>query len=159
MLSFSPGLAPVSVIAGQHHERQDGRGYPRGLSGDAISPAGRVLAAADVYQALTERRPHRPARTPEAAANELRAEVSAKRLDGDAADAVLRAGGHRVRRRKEWHSGLTRREGEVLRLAARGLSNRAQAGLFAMKHGLMTDSGPETWPPERPPQRSGERPM
>jgi HD-GYP domain-containing protein (c-di-GMP phosphodiesterase class II) len=188
MLSFSPALAPLGTLAALHHERLDGSGYPRGLSGDAISPAGRVLAAADVYQALTERRPHRPARTPEAAASELRAEVAAKRLDGDAADAVLRAAGHRVRRRKEWPSGLTSREVEVLRLAARGLSNkeiarsllisskttgthvehictkigvsnRAQASLFAMKHGLMTDSGPETWPPERPPQRSGERPM
>jgi HD-GYP domain-containing protein (c-di-GMP phosphodiesterase class II) len=179
----------LPVAAGRaHHERLDGSGYPRGLSGDAISPAGRILAAADVYQALTESRPHRPARTPEAAASELRAEVAAKRLDGDAADAVLRSAGHRVRRRKEWPSGLTSREVEVLRLAARGLSNkeiarslvisskttgthvehiytkigvsnRAQASLFAMKHGLMTDSGPETWPPERPPQRSGERPM
>ena len=103
----------------------------------------------------------------------MRAEVAAKRLDGDAADAVLRAAGHRVRRRKEWPSGLTSREVEVLRLAARGLSNkeigrsllisskttgahvehiytkigasnRAQASLFAMKHGLMTDSGPQT---------------
>jgi len=173
MLSFSPALAPLGRLAALHHERLDGSGYPRGLSGDAISPAGRVLAAADVYQALTESRPHRPARAPEAAASELRAEVAARRLDGGAADAVLRAAGHRVRRRKEWPSGLTSREVEVLRLAARGLSNkeigrsllisskttgthvehiytkigasnRAQASLFAMKHGLMTDTGPET---------------
>jgi HD-GYP domain-containing protein (c-di-GMP phosphodiesterase class II) len=172
MLSFSPALAPLGRLAALHHERLDGSGYPRGLSGDAISPAGRVLAAADVYQALIESRPHRPARAPEAAASALRGEVVARRLDGDAADAVLRVAGHRVRRRKEWPSGLTSREVEVLRLAARGLSNkeiarsllisskttgthvehiytkigaanRAQASLFAMKHGLMTDSGPE----------------
>ena len=122
-------------------------------------------------QALIESRPHRPARAPEAAAGELRAEVAARRIDGDAADAVLRAAGLRVQRRREWPSGLTSREVEVLRLAARGLSNkeiarslvissktigahvehiytkigasnRAQASRFAMKHGLMIDSGP-----------------
>jgi len=172
MLSFSPALAPLGTLAALHHERLDGSGYPKGLSGGDISPAGRVLAAADVYQALTESRPHRPARSPEEAASELRGEVAARRLDGDAADAVLRASGHRVRRRKEWPSGLTSREVEVLRLVARGLSNkeiarslvisaktagthvehiyakigasnRAQASLFAMKHGLMTDVAPD----------------
>ena len=40
-----------------------------------------------------------------------------------------------------------------------GATNRAQATLFAMRHGLMTDVGPETGSPEGPPQRSGERPM
>jgi HD-GYP domain-containing protein (c-di-GMP phosphodiesterase class II) len=172
MLSFAPALAPLGALAAMHHERLDGSGYPRGLSGDAISPAGRVLAAADVYQALTESRPHRPARSPEAAASDLRGQVVARRLDGDAVDAVLRAAGHRARRRRQWPSGLTSREVEVLRLVARGLSNkeigrslfisaktagshvehiylkigasnRAQASLFAMRHGLMTDIGPE----------------
>ena len=60
MLSFSPGLAPLGALASQHHERLDGCGYPRGLSGDAISSAGRILAAADSYHARTEDRPHRP---------------------------------------------------------------------------------------------------
>jgi len=185
MLSFSPALAPLGALAAVHHERLDG--YPRGLSGEAISPAGRVLAAADVYQALIESRPHRPARSAEAAASELRGEVAARRLDGDAVDAVLRAAGHRVRRRKEWPSGLTGREVEVLRLVARGLSNkeiagalhisaktagthvehiyakiavsnRAQASLFAMRHGLMTDVAPDPRPAASP-RRSGERPM
>ena len=61
---------------------------------------------------------------PEEAARELRGEVTAGRLDGDAVDAVLRAAGHRVRRRREWPAGLTAREVEVLRLLARGLSNK-----------------------------------
>jgi HD-GYP domain-containing protein (c-di-GMP phosphodiesterase class II) len=179
MLSFSPALAPLGTLAALHHERLDGSGYPRGLSGDAVGPAGRVLAAADVYQALVESRPHRPARSPDAAARELRGEVAARRLDGDAADFVLRAAGHRVLRRKRWPMGLTSREAEVLRLIARGwsnkeiartlhvssktagshvehiytkigASNRAQATLFAMRHGLMTDVGPLPGPPERP---------
>lgn len=169
MLAFSPALAPLGAIAVQHHERLDGSGYPRGLSGDAITPAGRILAAADCYHAITEMRPHRLARSSEEAAAEVRSEVAAGRLDGDAVDAVLRAAGHRVRRRREWPAGLTLREVEVLRLVARGLSNkeiaellvisrktagshvehiytkigasnRAQASLFAMKHGLMLET-------------------
>ena len=171
MLAFSPALAPLGAIAGQHHERLDGSGYPRGLTGTAITPAGRLLAAADVYHAMTEARPHRPARTSQQAAAELRIEVAAGRLDGDAVDAVLRADGHRVRRQREWPAGLTGREVEVLRLVTHGLStreiadrliitrktaanhvehvyakigvsNRARAALFAMQHGLMSDLAP-----------------
>ena len=74
MLSFSAGLAPLGTIAAQHHERLDGSGYPRGLSGDALTSAGRILAAADSYHALTEARPHRPPRSAADAAAELRAE-------------------------------------------------------------------------------------
>src|SRR5438132_7447739 len=80
MLAFSPVLRPLGAIAVQHHERMDGSGYPRGIAGDEITPAGRILAAADVYHAMTELRPHRPARSPDEAAVELRAEVRDKRL-------------------------------------------------------------------------------
>ena len=167
MLASSGALASVGAIAVQHHERLDGSGYPRGLSGDAIAPVGRILAAADAYHAMTETRPHRGARTAEQAATELRAGVRRALFDGDAVDAVLRAAGHPVRRRREGPAGLTNREIEVLRLLVRGLSNkeiaerlvisrktagshvehiyskigvsnRARASLFAMKHGLMT---------------------
>jgi len=169
MLAFSPALEGLGRIAVQHHERLDGSGYPRGLSGDQIGTTARLLAAADVYQALREPRPHRPARTAQDVAGELRREVTAGRLDGEAVDSVLRAAGHRVGRRREWPAGLTTREVEVLRLLARGLSNkqiaqalvispkttgshvehiyrkidasnRAQASLFAMRHGLMRDA-------------------
>ena len=165
-LASSPGLSHLGSIAIQHHERLDGSGYPRGLSGDAITPGGRVLAAADMYRAKIEPRPHRPAASPGDAATIVRDEVRAGRLDGDAVDAVLRAAGHRVRRRRDTVAGLTPREVEVLRLLARGLSNkqiaseldisrktagnhvehiyvklgvsnRALASLFAAKHGLM----------------------
>ena len=77
MLCFSPALKPLAAAAILHHERMDGSGYPRGLAGDAIPPVGRLLAAADVYQALTEPRPHRPARSAGDAAAALRAEVRA----------------------------------------------------------------------------------
>src|ERR671931_395885 len=61
MLAFSDLLAPLGAIAVQHHERLDGSGYPRGLTAESITPEGRLLAAADVYHAMTEMRPHRPA--------------------------------------------------------------------------------------------------
>src|SRR5947209_2284890 len=123
MLAASPALAPLAAIAVQHHERLDGSGYPRGISGSAMTPAGRVLAAADMYRGRRDERPHRPARPADEAAPDLRAEVKAGRLDGTAAEAVLHAAGHQVRRRQEWPAGLTGREVEVVRLLARGMSN------------------------------------
>jgi HD-GYP domain-containing protein (c-di-GMP phosphodiesterase class II) len=168
MLAFSPTLAPLGALAVQHHERLDGSGYPRGLAGDQINTAGRLLAVADAYHALTQGGAHRPALTPREAAAELRVDVQAGRLDGQVVDGVLRAAGHRVRRQREWPAGLTTREVQVLRLVTRGLSNkqiaatlgvapktasshvehiyrkidagnRAQASVFAMRHGLMAD--------------------
>jgi DNA-binding CsgD family transcriptional regulator len=168
-LASSPALAPLAAIAVQHHERLDGSGYPRGLSGGAVSTGGRVLAAADFYHARTEPRPHRPAGPADDAAAQLRAEARAGRMDGDAVAAVLSAAGHRATRRRARPAGLTSREVEVLRLLARGLSNkeigerlgisrktaghhvehiytktgttnRALASLFAANHGLISGS-------------------
>ena len=166
MLAASPDLAALGATAVQHHERLDGSGYPRGLRSDALTPCGRVLAAADAYRAKLEPRPYRPAFGPEEAARWMREEVRAGRLDADAVDGVLRAAGHPSRRRKSQPCGLTGREVEVLRLLALGLtnkgiadalvispktasrhiehiyakigvSNRARASMFAVTHGLM----------------------
>ncbi len=168
MLHQSRALAPLGEIAVQHRERIDGSGYPRGLSGVAISRPARVLGAADAYQAMREPRPYRPQRSAAEAAAELRAEVKAGRLDAEAVEAVLGAAGHRVSRRREGPAGLTAREVDVLRLLALGLSNkeiagrlviapktvsnhvehiyakidassRATASLFAMQHGLLPE--------------------
>jgi DNA-binding CsgD family transcriptional regulator len=73
---------------------------------------------------MRETRPYRPARSPEEAARLLRGEVRSGRIDGDVVEAVLRAEGHRVRKRRQGPAGLTQREVEVLRLLARGLTTR-----------------------------------
>ena len=170
MLQQSPALNPIGVLAGQVRERLDGSGYPKGLDGGTLSPAARLLAAADVYQAMLEPRPHRRAHSADGAAAELRAEARTGRLDGDAVEAVLVTAGHRTSVRRDRPAGLTAREVEVLRLLARGLSskeiaaalvispktarnhiehiyaktgatNRVAASRFATKHGLL-DSSP-----------------
>lgn len=168
ILARPPTLAQIGALAAQHHERLDGSGYHRGIPAALISPAARMLAAADVYQALTEARPHRPAYLPEDAAAIVQQEVRAGRLDGDAATCVLAAAGHSVRlSRRELVAGLSSREVEVLRLLAHGyatkriaetlvistktadhhiqhiyskigVSTRAGATLFALEHDLLT---------------------
>ncbi|MFN8515574.1 MAG: HD domain-containing phosphohydrolase [Thermomicrobiales bacterium] len=162
-------LATVGAVAALHHERLDGSGYHRGLPDALLPPTARLLAAADVYRAMSEERPHRPAHQPEAIAAELRRQVRAGQLDGEAVDAVLAAAGHRIRRKRpDRPAGLSDREVEVLGLLARGRSNRevatelgisketaghhirhiynkigvstrAAATLYAMQHGLVGD--------------------
>ena len=93
MLASSAALAPLAAIAVQHHERLNGSGYPRGLTGADMTPAGRLLAAADSYHARLEPRPHRPPQPREQAASELRADVRAGLIDGDARRGRARGGG------------------------------------------------------------------
>jgi HD-GYP domain-containing protein (c-di-GMP phosphodiesterase class II) len=167
VLARSPALARLGAIASQHHERSDGSGYHRGVRANALSPGGKLLAAADTYQAMIERRPNRASHAPEDAAAELKREGRDGRLDHDAVNAVLAAAGHRVApARRELVAGLTERELDVLRLMARGnatkhiavqlhiapktadnhiqsiyskinVSTRAGATLFAVEHGLL----------------------
>ena len=145
----------------------DGSGYHRGVAGTMLSRPARVLAAADVYHAMTQPRPHRGAMTDGDAARELRREADQGRLDHAATDAVLESAGHAgSRSRAGGPAGLTARESDVLGLLAHGLpnkgiarqlgislktvgnhveriysklgvSNRAAAAMRAMQHGLM----------------------
>lgn len=176
ILARAPLLAALGSLACMHHERLDGSGYHTGKSALAQPLAARLIAAADVYQALMEPRPHRAARTPASAAAHLRAQVASGGLDGEAVESVLQAAGHRAQsRRHRWPAGLSTREVEVLRLVARGHSDgqmavalslsprtvhhhvqhiyhklgvatRAAAALFAMQHGLL---GAEINDPEK----------
>jgi HD-GYP domain-containing protein (c-di-GMP phosphodiesterase class II) len=164
ILNRSPFLAALAPVATTHHERVDGSGYHRGSSGAVLTPAARLLAAADALHAMTEPRPHRNALGPAEAAESLGREARAGRLDPDAVSAVVEASGMPAPR-VERPAGLTEREARVVGLLARGLatkqvaralgisvktadrhiqnaygkigiSTRAAAALFAMQHGL-----------------------
>lgn len=64
LLGSHGGLSPTAMIAvAQHHEKLDGSGYPRGLSGDALHLFGRITAIADVFDAMTTNRSYQPAMT------------------------------------------------------------------------------------------------
>jgi HD-GYP domain-containing protein (c-di-GMP phosphodiesterase class II) len=78
-----PGHAHIASMAGAHHERLDGGGYPRGLAGSEMTANMRLLAVADVYEALTSERPYRSALRSDEALAIIRADVP-NRLDHEA---------------------------------------------------------------------------
>ena len=82
-------LELAATIAWTHHERWDGTGYPRRLAEEAIPVAGRIVAVADVYDALTNDRPYRRAWLREDAFDFIRAE-SVAAFDPAAVDAFER---------------------------------------------------------------------
>lgn len=128
VLGRSKLLAPLGTLAALHHERLDGSGYYRGLRGTALPVTARILIAANAYSALIEERPHHPALSPGEAAEQLRRDVKAGKLEPQATDAVLSAAGHQLSRgRRGSPLDLSARELDVLRLLARGQSNREMA--------------------------------
>ncbi len=80
---------PLAEIVYQHHERLDGSGYPRGLKGEEILPEARIIAVADVVEAISSHRPYRPARSLEDALATIR-EQGGKTLELEAVRACLR---------------------------------------------------------------------
>ena len=79
---------PIAEIIRQHHERMDGSGYPRGLQGDEIMIESRIVAVADVYDAVRNRRAYRPAQGRERAL-EIIEEGRGTLFDDDVVTALL----------------------------------------------------------------------
>jgi HD-GYP domain-containing protein (c-di-GMP phosphodiesterase class II) len=87
VLERVPGFGALAPVAAAHHERLDGSGYPQGLTAEELTMPMRLLAVADVYEALTSERPYRAAMRSEQALEIIRVE-SPHALDQDAAAAL-----------------------------------------------------------------------
>lgn len=115
----------IAHVAARHHERLDGSGYFRGCRAHELSPASRILAAAEVWQNAIESRPHRSALQAGAAAARLRAMIRDGAICQDAGAAILAVAGQQAMRRTDAPAnGLTAREIEVLRMLAQGNTAR-----------------------------------
>lgn len=88
ILGSIPELGPVIPIVRSHHERWDGKGYPDGLSGEAIPLLARVVAVADTFDAMTSDRPYRKGMAPDVAFAEIEKQ-SGKQFDPACAKAFL----------------------------------------------------------------------
>jgi len=89
MVGFDSDYDDIPTIAGLHHERWDGSGYPLGLQGEQIPLGARILAVADVFDALTSPRPYRRPFAPEEAIKVLNREKGVK-FDPKVVDAFIR---------------------------------------------------------------------
>jgi putative nucleotidyltransferase with HDIG domain len=118
-----PNLQKVIPIVSQHHERFDGKGYPNGLSGESISSLARILAVADVVDALVSDRPYRPGWSLEKVLAYAR-ENAGKQFDPEVVEAFLRIEGRKSGnasaetdpqedrlKRRSVHDGIGRRLG------------------------------------------------
>jgi len=85
-------LYSAKLFAGSHHERWDGTGYPRGLKGPDIPLHGRIMALADMYDALVSDRPYKKAFTHERAVEIIR-EAKGRQLDPQIVDVFLEVSG------------------------------------------------------------------
>ena len=122
-------MPTLNPSAAAHHEKCDGSGYHKRVRADTSDAAACLLAATEVYVGLTTERADRPPFTDADAAGELRRLETDGVLEPRATRAVLVAAGHgepaaRTRRRPDNPGGLSRREVDVLSLAAKGLTTR-----------------------------------
>jgi HD-GYP domain-containing protein (c-di-GMP phosphodiesterase class II) len=88
-LEDDPSIDVLRQVVAHHHEGLDGSGYPAGLRGAEVSLAGRIVAVADIYDALTQARPYKPAYPDSHAVQMLRSMVQAGKLDCDCVEALL----------------------------------------------------------------------
>lgn len=96
-LPFPRHLRSVPEIAGGHHERMDGTGYPKGLTREEMSIPARIMAVADVFEALTAGdRPYKTAKTLSESLRLMADMVYRQHLDGDVFELFLRAGVYRA---------------------------------------------------------------
>ena len=91
-LAALPDSKVMRNIVAHHHEMLDGSGYPRGLAGDAVPIEARIIAVADIFDALTCRRPYKPSWPLAEALAELRRMVEAGKLDRDCVEALATQG-------------------------------------------------------------------
>lgn len=90
-------LRQMPQIAASHHERLDGKGYPRGLAGGEISMQARILAIADVFEALTAcDRPYKKGKTPTEALDIMQSMVNSGHIDGNLLDVFIGKGIHEL---------------------------------------------------------------
>jgi response regulator RpfG family c-di-GMP phosphodiesterase len=87
--SQRPILKAAAVIAHQHHEKWDGSGYPQGLKGEQIHPYARIVAVADVFDALSHKRVYKDA-WPVAKVTEYLREVAGHHLDPHYVDLLIK---------------------------------------------------------------------
>jgi len=111
MLAEVSFLQPAALdIIYSHHERWDGKGYPRGIAGGEIPLAARIFAVVDTYDAITSDRPYRRARTYQVAVNELH-RVAGQQLDPNIVEAFAKLSEVELRRLRELckhvHPGLS----------------------------------------------------
>ncbi|MGD9098078.1 MAG: HD domain-containing phosphohydrolase, partial [Desulfobacterales bacterium] len=88
-VNFEGIYKEVPIIAGAHHERYDGKGYPEGLAGEQIPLGARIIAVADFFEAVTAKRHYHQPMKPEDALVLLKAKTS-KHFDPDVVDAFVR---------------------------------------------------------------------
>ena len=80
-------LSPIVDMVRTHHENWDGSGYPQGLEGEASPVGGRIIRAAEVYDAVTTQRPYQPVMTPEEAVAHMRS-MAGRALDPNVVSAL-----------------------------------------------------------------------
>jgi HD-GYP domain-containing protein (c-di-GMP phosphodiesterase class II) len=122
VLARCPALEQVAAVAGAHHERIDGSGYHRGAR--ALKPVATIVAAADMYEAMSQPRAQRPPLPPRERNQLMCDQVTDGRLPDWVVDAILDAPRGSTTASQ---TGLTERQLDVLAQVARGATNRQTA--------------------------------